>query len=56
MTGRLADALLSPYVLAFEVASVILLVAMIGAIVIVRAEPKNDGLDPVVPPSRPIWW
>jgi NADH-quinone oxidoreductase subunit J len=41
VTGRLADALLGPYVLAFEVASVILLVAMIGAIVIVRAEPKE---------------
>lgn len=41
VTGRLADALLGPYVLAFEVASVILLVAMIGAIVIVRGEPKE---------------
>jgi NADH:ubiquinone oxidoreductase subunit 6 (subunit J) len=41
VTGRLADALLGPYVLAFEVASVILLVAMIGAIVIVRAEPRE---------------
>jgi len=40
VTGRLADALLSPYVLAFEVSSVVLLVAMIGAIVIARAEPE----------------
>jgi len=40
VTGRLADALLSPYLLAFEVASVVLLVAMIGAIVIARAEPE----------------
>jgi NADH-quinone oxidoreductase subunit J len=40
VTGRLADALLTPYVLAFEVASVILLVAMIGAIVIARGEPQ----------------
>jgi len=38
VTARLADALLRPYVLAFEVASVILLAAMIGAIVIARAE------------------
>jgi len=41
VTGRLAEALLGPYVLAFEVASVILLVAMVGAIVIARAEPKE---------------
>ena len=40
VTGRLAEALLSPYVLAFEVASVVLLVAMVGAIVIARAEPE----------------
>jgi NADH:ubiquinone oxidoreductase subunit 6 (subunit J) len=38
---RLADALLGPYVVAFELASVVLLVAMIGAIVIARAEPKE---------------
>jgi NADH:ubiquinone oxidoreductase subunit 6 (subunit J) len=38
VTARLAYALLRGYVLAFEVASVILLVAMIGAIVIARAE------------------
>ncbi len=41
VTPRFADTLLGPYVLAFEVASVILLVAMIGAIVIARAEPKQ---------------
>jgi NADH-quinone oxidoreductase subunit J len=41
VTPRLADALLGPYVLAFEVASVILLVAMVGAIVIATAEPKQ---------------
>ncbi len=41
VTGRLADALLGPYVLAFEVTSVILLVAMVGAIVIVRSEPRE---------------
>ncbi len=41
VTGRLAQSLLGPYALAFEVASVILLVAMVGAIVIVRAEPKE---------------
>ncbi len=40
VTGRLAEALLGPYALAFEAASVILLVAMVGAIVIVRTEPK----------------
>jgi NADH:ubiquinone oxidoreductase subunit 6 (subunit J) len=40
VTDRLADALLSPYVLAFEVASIVLLVAMVGAIVIARAEPE----------------
>jgi NADH:ubiquinone oxidoreductase subunit 6 (subunit J) len=40
VTGRLAEALLRPYVLAFEVASVVLLVAMVGAIVIARAEPE----------------
>jgi NADH:ubiquinone oxidoreductase subunit 6 (subunit J) len=41
VTGRLADALLGPYVLAFEAASVILLVAMVGALVVARAEPKQ---------------
>ena len=41
VTGRLADALLGRYVLAFEVASVILLVAMVGALVVARAEPKE---------------
>ena len=41
VTGRLADALLGRYALAFEVASVILLVAMVGAIVIVRSEPRE---------------
>ncbi len=40
VTDRLAESLLGPYALAFEVASVILLVAMVGAIVIVRTEPK----------------
>ena len=40
VTGRLADALLGPYVLAFEVSSVVLLVAMVGAILIARAEPE----------------
>jgi len=38
ITGRLADALLSPYLLAFELSSVILLVAMVGAVVIARPE------------------
>lgn len=41
VTNRLADALLGPYVFAFEVASVALLVAMIGALVIARGEPKE---------------
>ena len=41
VTANLADALLGDYVLAFEVASVVLLVAMIGAIVIARAEPEE---------------
>jgi NADH-quinone oxidoreductase subunit J len=41
VTGRLADALLGPYVFAFEVASVILLVAMVGALVIARWEPSE---------------
>ncbi len=47
VTGRLADALLGPqgagsgYVFAFEVASVILLVAMVGALVVARGEPKE---------------
>jgi len=41
VTGRLAGALLENYALAFEAASVILLVAMVGAIVIVRAEPRE---------------
>jgi NADH:ubiquinone oxidoreductase subunit 6 (subunit J) len=41
VTGRLAEALLGPYVLAFEVASVVLLVAMVGAIVIARGEPRE---------------
>jgi NADH-quinone oxidoreductase subunit J len=38
VTYQLAEALLKPYVLVFEVASVILLAAMIGAIVIARGE------------------
>ncbi len=37
VTGRLADALLGQYVFAFEVASVVLLVAMVGALVVARA-------------------
>ncbi|MFB3882638.1 MAG: NADH-quinone oxidoreductase subunit J [Armatimonadota bacterium] len=41
VTGRLADALLGQYVLAFEVASVILLAAMVGALVVARAEPRE---------------
>ena len=41
VTCRLADALLGPYALAFEVTLAILLVAMVGAIVIVRAEPRE---------------
>ncbi len=41
VTNRLADALLKPYVLAFEVASVILLVAMVGALVVARGEPRE---------------
>lgn len=36
--ANLADALLSPYVLPFEAASVLLLAAIIGAIVIARAD------------------
>jgi NADH-quinone oxidoreductase subunit J len=38
VTARLAEALLNQYALAFEIASVILLAAMIGAIVIARGE------------------
>ncbi len=49
VTGRLADALLGPYVLAFEVVSVILLAALIGSIVIARGdaapEPGADDSD-----------
>ncbi len=36
----IGEALLSPFVLAFEIASVLLAAAMIGAIVIVREEPQ----------------
>jgi len=36
----IGDALLGPYVLAFEVASVLLLAALIGAIVLVHEEPE----------------
>jgi len=38
VTGRLSEALLGPYVAAFEIASVVLLVATIGAIVIARGD------------------
>lgn len=38
--GAIGDALLGPYVLAFEVASVLLLAALIGAIVLVHDEPE----------------
>ena len=41
VTGGLAEALLGPYVLAFEVVSVILLAAMIGANDIARGEGKE---------------
>jgi NADH-quinone oxidoreductase subunit J len=36
--GEIGQALLGPYVLAFEVASVLLLAALVGAIVLVREE------------------
>lgn len=38
VTGRLSEALLGPYVAAFEIASVVLLVATIGALVIARGD------------------
>jgi NADH-quinone oxidoreductase subunit J len=48
VTGRLADALMGPYLLAFEVVSVILLAALIGAIVIARGEsPAQEPQDPL---------
>jgi len=42
VTARLADALLKQYVLAFELASVILLVAMVGALVVARAPSAGE--------------
>ena len=38
--GEIGQALLGPYVLAFEVASVLLLAALVGAIVLVREEER----------------
>jgi NADH:ubiquinone oxidoreductase subunit 6 (subunit J) len=42
-TAALADSLLTHYVVPFEVISVLLLVAMIGAIVIAKPEPAEQG-------------
>ena len=41
---RLGEALLEPYVLPFEIASVLLVVAMIGAIMLV-ASPEDEAED-----------
>ena len=42
-TGAIGQGLLTAYLLPFEVASVLLLAAIIGAIVIARSEPREPG-------------
>jgi NADH-quinone oxidoreductase subunit J len=39
----IGNALLDPYVLPFEVASILLVVAMVGAIILVRPQGEEDG-------------
>ncbi|MND01987.1 NADH:ubiquinone oxidoreductase subunit J [compost metagenome] len=41
--AAIGEALLDPFVLPFEVASVVLMVAMIGAIILVRASEGEDS-------------
>ena len=45
-TARLGDALLREYLLPFELASVVLLLALIGAVVIARRAAKDEAQDP----------
>ena len=45
-TARLGDAFLREYLLPFELASVILLLALIGAVVIARRAAKDEIIDP----------
>jgi len=51
--SRLGDALLREYLLPFELASVVLLVALVGSMVIARRAVKEDlGAEPQNPESR----
>lgn len=53
-TARLGDALLREYLLPFEIASVVLLVALVGAMVIARRAVKEDpGEDQANPEAQP---
>jgi NADH-quinone oxidoreductase subunit J len=45
-TARLGDALLREYLLPFELASVVLLLALVGAVVIARRAAKDEAQDP----------
>jgi NADH-quinone oxidoreductase subunit J len=52
---RLGDALLREYLLPFEVASVVLLMALVGAMVLARRAVKEEaGLDPTNPESPEV--
>jgi NADH-quinone oxidoreductase subunit J len=52
---RLGDALLREYLLPFEVASVVLLMALVGAMVLARrAVKEEEGLDPQNPESPEV--
>jgi NADH:ubiquinone oxidoreductase subunit 6 (subunit J) len=54
-TMRLGDALLREYLLPFEVASVVLLLALVGAMVIARRAVKEElGADPEHPEGQPM--
>jgi NADH-quinone oxidoreductase subunit J len=43
--ARIGDAFLTDYLLPFELASVVLLVALIGAVILARREVRGDGSD-----------
>jgi len=44
-TSQMGDAFLGPYLLPFEIASLVLLAALVGAVVISRKELKEEGPD-----------
>lgn len=56
-TKKIGEAFLTEHVLAFEILSVLLLAAVLGAIVIARRQDPVEGTDsdlPPIPPRRPL--